>query len=465
MNFQRLKVSACGHALGSSILFKTRLAFSGTPSNLLPLDLGTCQYEPGSEGKIVHTLTSAQVVKATVKSKWNAQSLLCDVATQTNPPSNVLIDTGALITGMDNREVAEFLLLHLRESIEGVVYLDRDDKKCILMRDSGRSVNLKQSGTSPSNYFTFYDQVHTTGMDIKQSPTAHAIVTVGKDMTFRDYAQGCYRMRGIGNGQTIELYVIPEVNKRIETDLIKKSNDLIVDVPAWLILNSMRMESLQFIQLQLQELHNGWRKQAFSSLLDEVRANIDATTQQRRSSGLRRFVGETSEKQWLKGCVEEFREVIGFPIQDTVPEPQRFVDTIDALVGAKELFLNDQERVRIEEIKRRVQDTTQSQGGGGGERERLRHISEQAIIISSCDPAITTATRRATHVRMEDNDGVVRHAHLIELGQSAAEAVVRVCHSCVVPAPVLHSTCARHGTAWAAVRGIVNVATLPVAAH
>ena len=366
MNFQRLKVSACGHALGSSILFKTRLAFSGTPSNLLPLDLGTCQYEPGSEGKIVHTLTSAQVVKATVKAKWNAQSLLRDVATQTNPPSNVLIDTGALITGMDNREVAEFLLLHLRESIEGVVYLDRDDKKCILMRDGGRSVNLEQCGTSPSDYFTFYDQVHTTGMDIKQSPTAHAIVTVGKDMTFRDYAQGCYRMRGIGNGQTIELYVIPEVNKRIETDLIEKTNELIVDVPAWLILNSMRMESLQFIQLQLQELHNGWRKQAFSSLLDEVRANIDATTQQRRSSGLRRFVGDTSEKQWLKGCVEEFREVIGFPIQDTVPEPQRFVDTIDALVGAKELFLNDPERARIEAIKRRVQDTTQLQGGNDG---------------------------------------------------------------------------------------------------
>ena len=216
MNFQRLKVSACGHALGSSILFKTRLAFSGTPSNLLPKDLGVCQYEPGSEGRIVHTLTSPSVVTASVKNKWNAQSLLRDVATQSNPPANVLIDTGALITGMDNREVAEFLLVHLREDIEGVVYLDRSDKKCILMREGGRSVGLEQCGASPESYFTFYDQVHTTGMDIKQAPTAHAIVTVGKDMTFRDYAQGCYRMRGIGQGQTIELYVIPEVHKRID---------------------------------------------------------------------------------------------------------------------------------------------------------------------------------------------------------------------------------------------------------
>jgi Ca2+-binding EF-hand superfamily protein len=362
MNFQRLKVSACGHALGSSILFKTRLAFSGTPSNLLPKDLGICQYEPGSEGRIIYTLTNSNVVSAKIKNKWNAQSLLKDVAKQNNPPANVLIDTGALITGMDNREVAEFLLLHLREDVEGVVYLDRDDKKCILMREGGRSVGLEQCGTSPESYFTFYDQVHTTGMDIKQAPTAHAIVTVGKDMTFRDYAQGCYRMRGIGQGQTIELYVIPEVNKRIDSELFNKKNNLIIDVPSWLILNSMRMESLQFIQLQLQELHNGWRKQAFKSLLNEVRLNYNVHTQSRNSSGLRRFIGDNDEKKWLCGCVQQFREIIGFPIKDEVPEPQRFVDTINHLVEENCIFVSsDDERTRIENIKKRVQDTTQLQ--------------------------------------------------------------------------------------------------------
>ena len=378
MNFQRLKVSACGHALGSSILFKTRLAFSGTPSNLLPRDLGVCQYEPGSEGRIVHTLTSPDVVTASVKERWSAQSLLRDVATQSNPSANVLIDTGALITGMDNREVAEFLLVHLREEIEGVVYLDRNDKKCILMREGGRSVSLEQCGTSPESYFTFYDQVHTTGMDIKQGPTAHAIVTVGKDMTFRDYAQGCYRMRGIGVGQTIELYVIPEVHKRIQTDLLQKKNNLVVDVPAWLILNSMRMESLQFIQLQLQELHNGWRKRAFSSLTDEVRANGARRTQ---SSGLRRFVGDGKEQSWLRGCVEQFREIIGFPIPDDVPEPQRFVDTINTLVAEHGMFVtDDEERARVDQIRRRVQDTTQLQNDtSDGSSDRSTQL--QATVV------------------------------------------------------------------------------------
>ena len=86
------------------------------------------------------------------------------------------------------------------------------------VRDSMRSTLLAQCGMPWDRRFSFYDQVHTTGMDIKQSPNARAVVTIGKDMTFRDYAQGAYRMRGIGVGQTITLYLIPEVVKRMEAE-------------------------------------------------------------------------------------------------------------------------------------------------------------------------------------------------------------------------------------------------------
>lgn len=34
-----------------------------------------------------------------------------------------------------------------------------------------------------------------TGMDIKQALNAVALLTISKDMTYRDYAQGAYRMR------------------------------------------------------------------------------------------------------------------------------------------------------------------------------------------------------------------------------------------------------------------------------
>ena len=214
-------------------------------------------------------------------------------------PFHALIDTGALITGMDNLEVARFLLLHLPPALfDGVVYLDRSDRQMILLRDSMRSTSLAQCGMPWHRRFSFYDQVHTTGMDIKQAPNARAVVTIGKDMTFRDYAQGAYRMRGIGAGQTITLYLIPEVAKRVAEELagINPTNTCAdmaggdvttaqgsevlrlaapeVAVPAWLLLNSMRMEALQFVQLSVQELHNIWRKRALETLTNDSQVRL-----------------------------------------------------------------------------------------------------------------------------------------------------------------------------------------------
>ena len=73
------------------------------------------------------------------------------------------------------------------------------------------TVRLDQCGVPLERRFTFYDHCHTTGMDIKQFYTARAALTLGKDMTIRDLAQGAYRMRGIGQGQTLVLLVIPEM--------------------------------------------------------------------------------------------------------------------------------------------------------------------------------------------------------------------------------------------------------------
>merc|ERR1719162_767380 len=94
---------------------------------------------------------------------------------------------------------------------DGVVFLDHRDRKMILLRHGMHVVRLAQAGVPVHRRFTFYDQVHTTGMDIKQAASARAMLTLGKDMTFRNYAQGAYRMRGIGKGQTVELLVPPAV--------------------------------------------------------------------------------------------------------------------------------------------------------------------------------------------------------------------------------------------------------------
>merc|ERR550537_2117892 len=89
----------------------------------------------------------------------------------------------------------------------------------VLVREGFKVVELAQCGLSWDQRFTFYDHVHTTGMDIKQPLSCTACLTLCKDTTFRDYAQGAYRMRGIGKGQKVLIFLTPEVKARITADV------------------------------------------------------------------------------------------------------------------------------------------------------------------------------------------------------------------------------------------------------
>jgi hypothetical protein len=366
MNFQQLKISACGHELGSSLLFQKRIGFSGTPSNLLPLDLGECCYEPGSDGHMLSVLTNPAVTSCELlPDDWSPLSLLRRIATA-NPPFHSLIDTGALITNMDNEQVARYLLEYLPSAqFEGVVFLDGSDRQVVLLRSSEMIVPIAQCGIPLSRRFTFFDQVHTTGMDIKQMPTATAVVTLGKDLVFRDYAQGSYRMRGIGKGQKLRVYVIPEVQVRLKDVLgpSRLTGRLEVDVPAWLILNAMRLEGLQFVKLCQQELLNVWRKRALQVLVcpppSSSSTDPSPASSTKRAAAYRTWVKSTSDfvrcrrftalgasaledsqmatdyVRLMRGAIKEFREVIAFPVPVTITAPIAFQQKVEEHLKSK----------------------------------------------------------------------------------------------------------------------------------
>ena len=216
---QPMKLSANGQDVGGEMLFSRRIAFSGTPSSLLPLEMGDCVYQLGDDAKMLRTLTDPSTVcTQDMPTDWDVPALLEAVVAH-QPPAHALIDTGALVTGMSNKEVAHFLLARLPSaSFDGVVYLEPGGHKKILMRGAAgtaSTMDLERCGMPKERRFSFFDQVHTTGMDIPQGASARAVLTLGKDLMFRDYAQGAYRMRGIGKGQTIALFVIPEVSLRL----------------------------------------------------------------------------------------------------------------------------------------------------------------------------------------------------------------------------------------------------------
>ena len=201
---------------------------------------------------------------------------------------------------------------------DGVVFLDENDEKQVLVRATGRAVPADQCGVPLDRRFAFYDQIHTTGMDIKHVVNATAVITLGKDMTFRDYVQGAYRMREIGSGQKIQVYIIPEVADLIARE-IKAASDshtlatsalfktiahwssgegkmdpctvdgtgengenvqekMLEALVAWLVINSMRTEQTQWSMLCVQNVSNIYRKNAFSCILDGGQAFCNGNT-------------------------------------------------------------------------------------------------------------------------------------------------------------------------------------------
>ncbi|CAK0882399.1 unnamed protein product [Prorocentrum cordatum] len=313
----------------------------------MPLELGKCGFEPGSEGQIVHTLCTHEQAPGGVMSTrllgrgWNARSLLQVVATSRAPKISALIDTGALITGLTNYEVACFLLgleesesyrgwKGLDDSYRGCVFIDEKDVKKILVRATRTVLNLADCGIPLEERFCFYDQIHTTGMDIKHRQDAVAALTLGKDMVFRDYAQGAFRMRGIGKGQKIHVLVIPEIQKLIHESLTLANPrskrppadavdeaQRVRDISAWLMINTAFGDILQFSALQLKDLMNIWRLHAFRNLMGEGDAEIAYTD----------LAGEGIQK-----TADVFLELVDLKICRGLPEPKSLMHVVHQMV-------------------------------------------------------------------------------------------------------------------------------------
>jgi len=339
---QPMKLSANGQDVGGAMLFSRRIGFSGTPSGLLPLEMGDCVYSMGDDAKMLKTLTDPLIVSQQfMPAAWDVPTLLEAVVAH-QPPAHALIDTGALVTGMSNLDVAHFLLKRLpADKYDGVVYLEPGGHKKILLRGTAgasSTMDMERCGLPKERRFSFFDQVHTTGMDIPQGASACAILTLGKDMVWRDYAQGAYRMRGIGKGQTILLFVIPEVQRLMASETAlgagttrdvraaqiaalpeqERRRQELEAVASWLVINSMKSERVQFELWCLHCSQNVWRKKAKNGLV-AGHANFSDAREGKGASALERRM------------LEVFREGVERDISNSVPVATDTRQTIASL--------------------------------------------------------------------------------------------------------------------------------------
>ena len=137
------------------------------------------------------------------------------------------IDAGALIKGFTNKQFAENLLMNRRFKFNGVAFYDeRSDELFVLEKFADRpleQVPFEKCKLLKEERFTFYDQRHTTGSDIKQAVKAKALVTFSETTKKSEFYQSIWRMRGLGKGQTFDMVTTKKVGDLFGLEKIKKA--------------------------------------------------------------------------------------------------------------------------------------------------------------------------------------------------------------------------------------------------
>lgn len=154
-----------------------------------------------------------------------------------SPTTHALIDICARFAGYGALDVASTLAKHfLRQgsAIQYVLYFNEDDVICALPVGGGKPAVLGTSdskeicrklGCTIDQYFTYYDQPRAQGTDVSQSPDANAIVLADELTHLQPFLQGCLRMRGLEQQQTLELVVTPFLEGLSLPELLKKMQD------------------------------------------------------------------------------------------------------------------------------------------------------------------------------------------------------------------------------------------------
>lgn len=397
MRLQTVKLSASGQELGSDMLFARRIGFSGTPSNMLPTDLLPCGFETGSDGKVVSVLTSTEVASHSLApSDWSVRSLLTWIATA-SPPFSALIDAGALITGFSNEAAVRWLLEVGLTEMDAACFLDDEDRPMVIVRGHGGAPQpLALCGVERSRLFVLFDHVHTTGMDIKQYSRAHAAVTLGKDMSLRDAAQGAWRMRQLGAGQTMCFVVVPEMASLITTELQGGRGvlglsgtalseafyedsvpcaEVLRAIVAWLTLNGLRKARMQHDQLRLQDARVLYRRAALHSIIKGA--------QNRSLYGSRERGRCTTEKE--KRALEVFEEPVEFKVADSVmPPPTPRDAALSWMASFADVVSSRAAAIATARLDEEVDDdSTHEAGGAGGAGGAGRPERADAAVLSS----------------------------------------------------------------------------------
>lgn len=241
VTFTPERLTSNGASLSSMV--SSRRAMSGTPWNVegyINSLASRYKNDLGVEGRIFHELAKREEEGKNHEVELTSiENFLEGIYSNHKSPTKIrgIIETGALFNCFkSNYDVAEGIVKFLEKNkgdvnpaLQGVLFFHNDpgqDQPDTLYiwkfgmkapeRIGGSSVEaLRAKGLNPENYFTFYDERHTTGTDVLQVPDAINIVTIGPNMLRRTVGQGIMRLRQFLISQDVEFATTKEIRNML----------------------------------------------------------------------------------------------------------------------------------------------------------------------------------------------------------------------------------------------------------
>lgn len=258
--------------------------------------------------------------------------------------TRALIDVGGLCK-VSNREVAKEIASQLQKSpnpklneLEGVIFYDdvTNMKKVLVLDAFGKETikdltpDLVTKSDREGTFFTYYDQSHSRGADIKQMNGAKAILTASLTLDNNDYKQAIMRMRKIIDRnlkQSFSIVVPDVVREKILEDLKLPQTHTLTgnDLAFW---------------LRQKELKSDLNKVSIlTTELDAVVKNAILQQQAELTSLMPRADLTPEQIKIFKECVSELNELSKF-ISNSFPDLQAKYGGVYGTIK-KEVFIED----------------------------------------------------------------------------------------------------------------------------
>lgn len=199
-------------------------------------------------------------------------------------------------------------------------------------------------------------------------------------------------MRGIGpRGQRVRVVVIPEVRRLVSSELTSCLSGMrasasamspLAELVAWLVINSLRTEQLQWSMLCAQNISNVYRKVAFRHL-----------TQGKAEEELS-LLKLSSESSVTQRALAVFEEPIDFSLEAAVPDPVPFEERLRSLLAEHGEFATEASQQEtaarvLEEVGRYMRaDSKSSAKRLDTEQEREQEQEQQKEVRARKDQQV-----------------------------------------------------------------------------